>query len=198
MSRLKLPLNFYKRDTVVVAKELLGQKLVHILNGERIAGIITEVEAYLGAKDKACHTYNYRRTPRTETMYLNGGVSYIYFIYGMHYCFNVVTQSKGIPEAVLIRSIKPCEGIETMQKLRKQKALTNLTTGPGKLTQALGITKKQDGLRLNSKTLFIEKGFKLTVDQIVVTPRIGVHYAEDHALWPLRFYSKDQEYISKK
>lgn len=198
MKSKKWPLKFYQRDTVEVAKDLLGQKLVHIHNGERLSGVITEVEAYLGAKDKACHTYNFRRTPRTEMMYQVGGTSYIYFIYGMHFCFNVVTQTEGVPEAVLIRALEPVEGVETMKALRRQQNILNLTTGPGKLAQALALTKSQNGLLLNSETLFIESEESNIDKTIVEKPRIGVAYAEDHALWPLRFYLKESKYISKK
>lgn len=194
----KLPVNFYQRDTVTVAKNLLGQTLVHIVNGERLSGIITEVEAYLGAKDKACHSYNNRRTSRTEVMYCKGGVSYIYFIYGMYYCFNVVTQMGGVPEAVLIRALEPVDGIETMKSFRKQNSVLNLTTGPGKLTQALALTKSDNNVSLTSNTLFIEKGKTVESPDIVEASRIGVNYAEDHALWPLRFYIKNHKYISKR
>ncbi|MGZ3690166.1 MAG: DNA-3-methyladenine glycosylase, partial [Pseudobdellovibrio sp.] len=133
----KLKPAFYLRDTKTVATELLGKKLVRIYKGRRISGIITEVEAYLGTRDKACHTYGGKRTPRTEMMYAEGGHAYIYFIYGMYYCFNVVTEKKDKPEAVLIRALEPVEGIELMRKFRQKEHLIDLTTGPGKLAEAL-------------------------------------------------------------
>ena len=108
----KLPLDFYRQKTAVVAKKLLGKTLVHIVNGQRISGIITETEAYLGTTDRACHTFGDRRTTRTEAMYLPGGHSYVYFIYGMYNCFNVVTRDEKSPEAVLIRALEPVDGIE--------------------------------------------------------------------------------------
>lgn len=194
----KLNLSFYQRPTEIVAKELLGKKLVRIYKGQRISGIITEVEAYLGAKDKACHSYGNRRTPRTATMFLPGGHSYIYFIYGMYHCFNVVTEKKEIPEAVLIRALEPSEGIHFMQKWRSKKLPKDLTTGPGKLAQALQLTKDLNALSLNSENLFLENHSSIKDSQIIKRPRIGVDYAEEHAQWPLRFYIKDNSYISKK
>lgn len=193
-----LPLSFYQRSTKKVAKELLGKKLVRIYRGQRISGIITEVEAYLGVKDRAAHSYSNRRTKRTEPMYAIGGHSYIYFIYGMYHCFNVVTQQLGVPEAVLIRALEPVEGIAQMQKFRKSKDLNDLTTGPGKLAQALHLTKKLNAVALNSKELFLEGGSSIPKSKIIQKPRIGVDYAGDHAAWPLRFYVKDNSYISKK
>lgn len=200
-----LDLSFYRRKTKTVAQDLLGKKLVRIYRGHRISGIITEVEAYLGIQDKACHTYDNRRTPRTEPMYLEGGHAYIYFIYGIYNCFNVVTEGKEIPEAILIRALEPSEGISWMQKFRNRTELKDLTTGPGKLAQALHITKDLNSIALNSDTLFLETASeeksirtKLKKTQIVQKPRIGVDYAEDHALWPLRFYIKNSPYISKK
>lgn len=191
-------LDFYQRKTIIVAQELLGKKLVRIYKGQRISGIITEVEAYLGVADKACHTYNNRRTARTEAMYLPGGHAYIYFIYGMHSCFNIVTEQKDVPEAVLIRSLEPVEGIELMKQFRNQTNLKNLTTGPGKLAQALQLTKELNGSVLTSPELFLEEGSKISKSQIVKKPRIGVAYAEEHAEWPLRFYLKNNLFISKK
>lgn len=194
----KLSADFYQRKTKTVAQDLLGKKLVRIYKGQRLAGIITEVEAYLGIKDKACHTYNDRRTKRTEAMYAVGGHSYIYFIYGMYNCFNVVTEKEGVPEAVLIRALEPVEGIPVMKRLRKNTDLHALTTGPGKLAQALHLTKDLNLLPLNSETLFLEEGLSIPRSQIIKRPRIGVNYAEEHAELPLRFYIKDCPFISKK
>lgn len=193
-----LDLSFYQRKTEIVARELLGKKLTRIFNGHRLSGIITEVEAYLGIQDKACHTYGDRRTPRTEAMYEAGGHAYIYFIYGMHHCFNVVTEKNGVPEAVLIRALEPVEGLSWMKKFRKTQAIKNLTTGPGKLAQALQLTKELNGQLLSSKDLFIEYADRVPASEIVRCPRIGVSYAGDHAAWPLRFYLKESPYISKR
>lgn len=189
--------DFYTRNTKTVAKELLGKKLVHIYRGQRLSGIITEVEAYLGVEDKACHSFEGRRTLRTETMYLEGGHAYVYFIYGKYNCVNVVTQKRNVPEAVLIRALEPVEGISIMKKNRSKKELYQLTTGPGKLTQALSITKSLNGIPLVSKNLFIEPFLKIPKSAIVTKPRIGVDYAGDHANWPLRYYIKNNIYISK-
>jgi DNA-3-methyladenine glycosylase len=193
----KLKLSFYRRDTKTVAMELLGKKLVRIYKGQRISGIITEVEAYLGVKDKAAHSYGDRRTGRTEIMYGDGGHSYIYFIYGMYHCFNVVTQREGTPEAVLVRALEPVEGIELMKKFRQKENLKELTTGPGKLAEALHLTRDLNGERLDSKVLFIEDAEAVSKNQIVKRPRIGVDYAGAHALHPLRYYLKNNIYISK-
>ncbi|MGZ3726400.1 MAG: DNA-3-methyladenine glycosylase [Pseudobdellovibrio sp.] len=194
----KLKPAFYLRDTKTVATELLGKKLVRIYKGRRISGIITEVEAYLGTRDKACHTYGGKRTPRTEMMYAEGGHAYIYFIYGMYYCFNVVTEKKDKPEAVLIRALEPVEGIELMRKFRQKEHLIDLTTGPGKLAEALQLNRDLNGENLNSDTLFLEDAKILKPSQIVKKSRIGVAYAEEHAEWPLRFYIKNNNFISKK
>lgn len=195
---LVLSPSFYQRNTKAVARALLGKKLVRIYKGERLSGIITEVEAYMGIKDKAAHVYGGRRTLRTEAMYAAGGISYVYLIYGMYYCLNAVTEKKEVPQAVLVRSLEPLEGIKTMQALRKNSNIKNLTTGPGKLTQAMHITKSENGLSLGSDALFIEEGITVSKSNIIKTTRIGVDYAGDHAAWPLRFYIKDNSFISKK
>lgn len=188
---------FYRRDTKTVAHELLGKRLVRIYKGQRISGIITEVEAYLGVKDKAAHSYGDRRTGRTEVMYGDGGHAYIYFIYGMYHCFNVVTQKKEVPEAVLVRALEPVEGIELMKKFRQKEKLIDLTTGPGKLAEALHLTRELNGKKLDSDILFIEDAEPAAKSKVVKKPRIGVDYAGAHAKHPLRFYLKDNPYVSK-
>lgn len=159
--------------------------------GERLSGLITETEAYLGIGDPACHTFGGRQTLRTASMYLEGGHAYVYFTYGMHFCFNVVTRTPRDPEAVLIRALLPQEGIETMAKHRRattSKSLAALTDGPAKLCQALGIDRSLDGVSLQSDPLFIEKSdLKVKPLAIISSPRVGVDYAQDAALWPLRF-----------
>lgn len=189
---------FYQRDTETVAKELLGKKLVHCIGNQRISGIITETEAYLGLKDKACHTYGGRKTDKTRSMYLHGGHAYVYFIYGKYFCFNVVTLTDQHPEAVLIRALEPLESIDTMKQFRKKDKIKELTTGPGKLCQALGINKSHDGLSLTHSELTIEEHLTIAESQIVAKPRIGIHYAQEAKDWPLRFYIKDNLFISKK
>ncbi len=143
---MKLDKTFYIRDTLPVAKELLGKKLVHKINGRILSGIIVETEAYMGIQDKAAHSYGGRKTERTKVMFEAGGVSYIYFIYGLYYCFNVVTAEEGIPQAVLIRAVQPVEGIEDMALLRvnknikelTKKQIINIANGPAKQKITLG------------------------------------------------------------
>lgn len=193
-----LPQSFYNQSTKTVAKKLLGKKLVRIYKGKRISGIITETEAYLGLIDKGAHSYGGKITERLKTMYLDGGHSYVYFIYGMYFCFNVVTRSPAHPEAVLIRALEPLEGIEYMKSFRRQDNLKNLTTGPGKLAQALKITKQLNGVSLRDEELFIEDREDIPRSKIIARPRIGIDYAEEAKDWPLRFYIKDSHFISKK
>lgn len=174
--------SFYERDDVVlIAQELLGKVLFSRMDGVLTGGIITETEAYRGPTDRACHAYNNRKTPRTQVMFENGGVAYVYLCYGMHYLFNVVTAKPGMPHAVLIRSLKPTHGLETMRLRRRNK--NPLTKGPGALCQALGITKEHYGYSLTQEPLWIEEG--VHVDNIHATKRIGVDYAGKDAdlLW---------------
>lgn len=197
---MKLPLKFYRRDTITVAKELLGKKLVRILNGKKLSGLIVETEAYIGVDDLASHARRGLRTARNEVMYLEGGHAYVYFIYGMYYCLNFVTKDRDQPEAVLIRAITPLDGLDEMLRLRnvsrplKTKASgnsrweQNLTNGPGKLCLALDIDRKLNGEKLNGRVLYCEDGpTKVRARDIMATPRIGVDYAGDAAKWPLRF-----------
>ncbi len=185
---MKLPPSFFIRNTRTVALDLIGKRLVRVVRGRRLAGLITEVEAYLGVRDRACHTHGGRRTARTETMYARGGCAYLYLIYGMHHCLNFVTQKEGVPEAVLIRAIFPTEGLDAMLKNRRRLTLKGLTDGPGKLAQALLLTRRQDGLSLQSPELFVEEGVKVARRDILRGPRVGVDYAGPHAAWPLRFW----------
>lgn len=184
-----LPFNFYLQDTITVARELLGKKLVYRQSdGEILSAVISETEAYLGVEDPACHSYNHRRTARTETMYLSGGHSYIYFIYGMHFCFNVVTGTTQEPEAVLIRGALPLSGIEQMKKRRpKARSPQDLLNGPAKLCQALGLNRAHNGLSLLQGDLVIADHQIVKDAEIIATARIGVDYAGDAAHWPLRF-----------
>lgn len=195
-----LPLSFYSRPTERVARELLGKLLVRTLNsGQILVGKIVETEAYLGISDRACHTFGDRKTPRTEPMYGDGGHAYIYLIYGMYDCFNVVTERAGVPEAVLIRALEPIEGIEVMSKLRNTSKLRNLCSGPGKLCQALQIDRSLNKHRLDSPPLLIaESEERLKKSQIIKTTRIGVDYAGEDAQRALRFYIKDNLFVSKR
>lgn len=184
-----LPKKFYQRDTTQVAQELLGKKLIHFVNGKITSGVIIETEAYLGITDPACHTYNGRRTERVQSMYLSGGHAYVYFIYGMHFCFNVVTRNEKHPEAVLIRALFPLDGLDLMKKRRHTEIQKNLCSGPAKLCEALDIDKSCDGLSLEGPEIWIEKGvpFSKIKDHIKASPRIGIPYAKEAIQWPLRF-----------
>ncbi len=194
----KLPLSFYKRDTTAVAQQLLGKILVHKVHGRTLAGRITETEAYLGITDRACHTFGGRRTARTEAMYLPGGHAYVYFIYGMYNCFNVVTRTDKHPEAVLIRALEPLKGIDWMKRYRRTNDEKKLTTGPGKLCEAMGITKANNAQSLLSSTFYIEDAPKIAAKNIVAKPRVGIPYAQEAIDWPLRFYMQHNDFISKK
>ncbi|MFX0548769.1 DNA-3-methyladenine glycosylase [Hathewaya histolytica] len=201
----KLNLDFYRRDSIEVSRDLLGKYLVHSTEEGDIIGKIVEVEAYKGTLDKAAHSYGGKPTKRTEVMFEAGGISYVYLIYGMYNCLNVVASTKGIPEAVLIRSVEPIENIELMCRNRYNKSLKeckrreviNLTSGPGKLCKALGIDRSHNGLDLTSNKLYILEG-KQEDFEIIETTRIGIDYAEEAKDFPWRFYIKDNPYISKK
>jgi DNA-3-methyladenine glycosylase len=164
---------FYERDSATVARALLGQRAVRVLDDQRVSGLICETEAYGGADDQASHAY--RRTPRSAIMYGPPGYAYVYFIYGMHFCLNAVTEADGQPGAVLIRAIAPDEGIAIVRSRRGRVSERSLTDGPGKLCQALGIARAQNGVDLTaSAELFIETGVAVADDQVEITPRIGV------------------------
>lgn len=183
-----LPLSFYQREDVVkVAHDLLGKYLFTKIGNQITGGIIIETEAYKGAEDRACHAYNYRRTKRTEIMYENGGVTYVYLCYGIHCLLNVVTYTKGNPHAVLIRSILPKFGIDIMLKRRKKQLLdSKLTNGPGSVCRALGIDLTYNGTPLNSSCIWIADS-DIPVSQVYQGPRIGVDYAGPDAHLPWRF-----------
>ncbi|MFD0941272.1 DNA-3-methyladenine glycosylase [Pedobacter boryungensis] len=196
----KLPYSFYQQEDVIdLAVQLLGKQLFTLINGKLTGGTIVETEAYNGIIDKASHAYNGRFTPRTSIMYEAGGVSYVYLCYGIHHLFNVVTNSKNNPNAVLIRGIEPNEGLSTMLERRNmQKLEPRITAGPGALAKALGIDKNLNGKDLLGDEIWIEdNGIHFKEDQIVASPRVGVDYAEDHALLPWRFYVKGNKFVSK-
>lgn len=192
-SMTKLNSDFYKRDALIVAKELIGKYLVREIDGHKLVGMITETEAYK-AMDKACHAYNYNLTKRTSTMFKAGGVAYIYFTYGMYHCFNVVTDVEGEPSAVLIRGIKPISDMEYMSKSRYNKPLNelskyqlkNFTNGPAKLCMAYNLTREFDGENLTGNTLYITEGEN--IDHINSSKRIGIDYAEEAKDYLWRFY----------
>lgn len=180
-----LPRTFFGRATPTVARALLGQRLVRVLDGHRLSGLICETEAYGGPDDEASHAF--RRTPRSAIMYGPPGFAYIYFIYGMYYCLNVVTEADNCPGAVLLRAIFPQEGLPTM--LSHRGSPLRLTNGPGKLCQALGITKALNGVDLTSSDeLFIESVTSIPSDEEVnVTERVGVRGNADARTRAWRF-----------
>ncbi len=204
----KLPREFYTReDTLKIAKDLLGKTLVvPQKNGERVSAMIVETEAYLGAIDKAAHSYQNRRTKRTETMFGIGGTVYIFFIYGMYFQFNIVVGEVDTPHAILIRAVQPLENIEIMRERRKAKSKNldskmpdkNLTSGPGKLCIALGIDKTFNNEDLLGKKVWLEEGEKLAKNKIVSGKRIGIDYAEEYAEKHWRFWIKDNQFVSRK
>lgn len=183
----KLPLKFYNRPTLKVARELLGKYLAREINGKTLLGKIVETEAYVGPKDKASHA-SHGRTPRTELMFDEAGRAYIYLIYGMYYCFNVVTENKDYPAAILIRALEPISGFKSNNP--------KLMNGPGKLCREMKIDKKLNGIKLNGDKLYIAQGERINNQQIKTAKRIGVDYAGKykHKLW--RFYIKDSPSVS--
>jgi DNA-3-methyladenine glycosylase len=192
---------FYNRkDVVRIAKELLGKILVTQFDGIRSSGRIVETEAYKGVNDMASHAFGGRRTARTEQLYGEPGTVYIYISYGMHHLFNVVTNKKDIPHAVLIRALEPIDGVEYMlSRTGKPFADYTLTKGPGNLARAMGLSKKHTGGNLFSDKIFIEDdGVRYKMNQIVVTKRIGIESAREDAELPYRFFVKGNPYVSAK
>ena len=194
--------DFYTRpDTLRVARDLLGKLLVvPSPSGARVSGRVVEVEAYLGAEDRAAHSFGGRRTRRTETMFGVGGTAYVFFVYGMHHQFNVVTGPEGQPHAVLVRAVEPSEGIGLMRERRPVSKERELTSGPGKLCRALAIDLGFDGedLTTGRRVWLEETGVEFKPDEVATGPRIGVAYAAEDALKPWRFWVKGNEYVSRK
>ena len=191
----KLTREFYARDTLTVARELLGKYLVRIYNDEKLVCRITETEAYIGRCDKACHAYGYKRTSRTETLFAKPGTAYIYLIYGMYNCLNFVTEAEGEPAAVLIRSLEVVSGAQTITRLRYSKHTGNLTAyqrknflnGPGKLCKGLSLDRSLNGTDLTGNTLYVVNSGELP-ERIQTGPRIGIDYAEEAVHFPWRFW----------
>lgn len=197
----KLPASFYHRtDVVGIAKELLGKLLVTNFDGALTAGRIVETEAYNGVGDKASHSYGGRRTKRTETMYGQGGIAYVYLCYGIHHLFNVVTSVQDTPHAILVRGIEPVKGIPVMlERMGKEKLDHTVGRGPGNVSKSLGISVQHTSFSLLEKQLYIAgDGVVVTAAQMGVSARIGVDYAAEDALLPYRFYIKGNPYVSGK
>lgn len=198
----RLPRSFCQRDTVMVARALLGQLLVRELpDGSRLAGLIVETEAYLGPEDRAAHTYNHHRSERNASMWQQAGTAYVYFTYGMHHCMNVVTGDEQTPQAVLIRALQPTANLEAMRPRRaRAKRDTDLCSGPAKLCQSLAIDRDLDGIDLTtSKDLWLEQVRRraLPASRIVVGPRVGIASSGDWADKPLRFAVRNNPHVSK-
>lgn len=197
----KLTLSFYQRENVLqIAEELMGKLLVTNKKGIYTSGRIVECEAYNGFSDKASHAFGGRRTNRNEVMYGAGGVAYVYLCYGIHHLFNVVTNNKDIPHAILIRSLEPVKGMQDMLLRTGKKQVDNtLTRGPGNVSKALGIYTSDSFTSLIGNKIFIaDDGFIYSKNVIVTSPRIGVDYAGKDALLPYRFYIKGNSFVSGK
>jgi DNA-3-methyladenine glycosylase len=197
---VKLPREFYTRSNVLtVARDLLGKLLVvPAADGQRVSGMIVEVEAYRGPEDRASHAYGGRRTRRTETMYQQGGVAYVYFVYGMYYQFNVVSNVADIPHAILVRALEPVEGIEIMRERRHLHPDHNLTNGPGKLCIAMGIDRQLNTADLLGDRVWLEEFQTVKPSQIAKGPRIGIDYAEEWIEKPWRFWIRGNTYVSRR
>ncbi len=189
-----LPRDFYARDTELVARDMLGTVLECETDDGVASGIIVETEAYLGEHDLACHAAA-GRTARTEHLYGPPGISYVYFIYGMYWCFNAVTREAGQPSAVLVRAVEPLDGIALMHRRRPRiKSEIDLTNGPGKLCTALGIRGSMNGKPLQRKPLVIREGERVDDSEIEVTTRIGITKSAD---WPLRWVVRGNRFVSR-
>ena len=199
-----LPLSFYRRPAEVVARDLLGRYLVRRVSpGELLVLRLVEVEAYLGAPDRASHAWGGRHTPRNASLYLPGGHAYVYLIYGMHWCLNAVTGEADVGSAVLLRAGEPLTGEERMRANRRLPAGRSparpgdVAGGPGKLCQALAIDRACDGLRLDGGALRLVAGEPVPPQEVAVGPRIGVAYAGEAAAWPLRFAVAGNPHVSR-
>jgi len=203
---MRLTRGFYARETLQVAKKLLGKILVHEVNGVKLKGKIVETEAYIGSIDKACHAYGGKKTPRLITLYGKPGIAYVYFIYGMYYCFNVITKEEGFPEGVLIRAIEPIDGLEVMSMLRFKKTyveltkaqVRNLTSGPSKLCIAMDINIENNKQDLCKGELYIEDSVEKEAIEIIEDKRIGIDYAEEAVDFLWRFYIVNNSWVSVK
>jgi DNA-3-methyladenine glycosylase len=192
---------FFARNAVAVSRSLLGMVLVHEAPEGTVAGRIVEVEAYRGPADRAAHSYGGRRTARNEVMYGAAGHAYVYFIYGMHYCINVVVATVDVPEAVLLRALEPLRGLDLMRSRRglsRTAPAHLLCRGPGNVCRAMGIDRSYNGVDLVSGTVRLENGPRVPPSRLVRSPRIGVAYAGSHAALPWRLYEKGNPSVSAR
>jgi DNA-3-methyladenine glycosylase len=194
----KLQPAFYQQtDVAAIARQLLGKILVTQTGSVRTAGMIVETEAYAGITDKASHAWNNRRTKRTEIIYAPGGVAYIYLCYGMHYLFNVITNARDVPHAVLVRALEPLDGIEAMKSRYGQRVPPKFTAGPGSLCKAMGINAAHNGENLSGNKIWIEDAAAIAEEEILAGTRVGVQYAGEDAYLPYRFSIKNNPWVSK-
>tara|TARA_B100000959_G_C14857263_1_gene572732 strand:- start:470 stop:1078 length:609 start_codon:yes stop_codon:yes gene_type:complete len=194
----KLPKDYFKsKDVIQLAQNILGMIICTNFNNQFTSGLIVETEAYKGVNDRASHAYKNKHTSRNHSMYLQGGSIYIYKCYGIHNLFNIVTNDINIPDAVLIRAIQPLKGIDIMKSRTNKMNILDLTSGPGKLSKALGISLNENGLLLGTK-IWIEQYLPPQKIHILKKTRIGVNYARKDAKLLRRFYIKNSKYISKK
>nr|WP_042291857.1 DNA-3-methyladenine glycosylase [Nonlabens ulvanivorans] len=198
----KLTISYYQHhDVVELSRDLIGKKIVSNINGELTSGIITETEAYRGFDDKACHAHLGRFTDRTRVMYEPGGVAYVYLCYGIHHLFNIITNTDGNADAILIRAVEPVQGVDIMLKRRnKEKLDKTLTSGPGNFSKAFALDKSQYGADLTGDEVWIEKNdlLRFRESDITSTTRIGIDYAGDDKHLPWRFYLNTSKYVSKR
>jgi DNA-3-methyladenine glycosylase len=197
---VKIAGSYYQSDDVVaLSKDLLGKYLLTCIDSVTTGGYIVETEAYNGVIDKASHAYGNRQTPRTKTMFMQGGIAYVYLCYGIHEMFNIVTSAEGQPHAILIRAINPTDGLDVMLFRRNMLAAKrNITMGPGSVAKALGISRNINAFSLQSDTIWIEdRGLVFPDGSIASVPRIGVSYAAEDAFLPYRFYVRGNPYVSK-
>lgn len=196
---MKLPRSFYiRKDTVTIARELLGKLLVvPDADGRRVSGMIVETEAYLGIDDRAAHSFGGRRTARNEVTYGLGGHAYVFFIYGMYHQLNVVTSPAERPHVVLIRAVEPIEGIELMRERRGRKRDRDLTSGPGKLCIALAIDRSFNNENFRGDRIWIENFRSLKATEIAVGKRIGIDYAGEDSDLPYRFWIGKNNFVSR-
>jgi DNA-3-methyladenine glycosylase len=192
--------NFYRQNDVVeISRNLLGKVLFTSIDNQVTAGKIVETEAYCGLSDRASHAYHNKKTRRNSVMFEEGGVAYVYLIYGIHYLFNVVTGARDVPNAVLIRALEPVEGIDIMCRRRDCSNTKRITSGPGALSKALGINLDLYGSSLLSEKIWIEDQEEIFPEEhIVATTRVGVDYAGEDAFLPWRFYLQDNPWVSRK
>ena len=198
MDPAPLPYDFHARPAEVVARELLGTRLISEVGGARVVGEIVEVEAYLGPHDAASHAWEkFGRTPRNDAMFGPPGTTYVYLIYGTHWCLNVVTDREGFPGAVLVRAAMPLEGIETARERRPGRPDRELMRGPGNLARALAVTGAENRHPLDRPPLWLTPGRTVMDAEVAVGPRIGIH-PDRAAEWPLRFWIAGSPWVSKK